>query len=105
MFHQPIPRRYFGYVCLIDLGPISFLCMRVVRVGCLLLLIVGRGRRWRWSTSLYGLRNTNEQGQIPPPGMRTLDLPFDAAKDLVWGLSQALHSRHSRREVSQEREN
>ena len=80
MFHWPIPPlpptpRYSGYAFLIDLGPISFLCMRLRSVGYLLLLIDGRGRRWRWSTSLYGLRTRMSDLRLLP-GMRTLDLPL-----------------------------
>ena len=72
MFHTPIPpKRYYGYVSLIDLGPISFLCMRPTGDGYLLLLIVVRGRPWRWSISLYGVRTPIRE---PPrhPAMHTL---------------------------------
>ena len=43
-----------------------------------------RGRRWRWSISLYGLP-TSTRGQTPPPRYAYIGPSFDAAKDLVWG--------------------
>ena len=87
MFHQPMPPRipsYNGFAYLIDLGPISFLCMRLSSVGCLLLLIVVRGRPWRWSISLYGLR-TPMSAPLRLPRYAYIGPSFDAAKDLVWG--------------------